>query len=102
MTTTEATTTEATTTWATTTGATTTGATTATGTEGAPPLLRVLRGRPDDAELAALVAVVAARQGSSLPEPAPEVVPAWGDPAHRLGVAALGPDAWRTRGWGHR
>jgi hypothetical protein len=58
------------------------------------PLLRVVRGAPTDEELAALVAVLAARPA---PEPAPPAaVSAWRDPAARLGVTRPGPLTWRA------
>ncbi|WHT20327.1 acyl-CoA carboxylase subunit epsilon [Crossiella sp. CA-258035] len=63
------------------------------------PLLRVVRGTPDEAELAALTAVVAglASAPSAEPEPAPRS--AWGDPArlHRPSLRP-GPGAWRASG----
>jgi hypothetical protein len=58
------------------------------------PYLRVVRGEPAAEELAAVVAVLAARAGA--PAPAPRVRPAWADPARRLGLTARpGPGAWR-------
>ncbi|ONI85909.1 acetyl-CoA carboxylase biotin carboxyl carrier protein subunit [Actinosynnema sp. ALI-1.44] len=65
------------------------------------PLLRIVRGTPDDAELAALTAVVA-----SLPGPAEEAEPeqrsAWGDPASRMRAQVRpGPGAWRASGFPH-
>ncbi|MEJ5866232.1 acyl-CoA carboxylase epsilon subunit [Pseudokineococcus sp. 5B2Z-1] len=65
------------------------------------PVLRVVRGAPDDVELAALVAVVAARLGGAH-APDPAEAPAgsrWDDPADRLGVLLPSPDAWRTSAW---
>jgi hypothetical protein len=59
------------------------------------PYLRVVRGEPTPEELAALVAVLAAR---SVPVAvAPRVRPAWSDPARRFGRLAHrpGPGAWR-------
>src|SRR5215207_11086123 len=59
-----------------------------------PPLLRVVRGEPTAAELAALVAVLAGR--STATAPAPRVRSAWSDPARRLGIAGrAGPASWR-------
>ncbi len=62
------------------------------------PLLRVVRGRPDDAELAALTAVVAglASAGAGAVEkPLPRT--RWADPASRLRLPAHpGPTAWRA------
>ena len=63
------------------------------------PLLRVVRGEPDDAELAALIAVVSARSGAAAParEPEPD---AWTDRS-RLVRRELphGPGAWRASAW---
>jgi hypothetical protein len=57
--------------------------------------LRVERGAPDDAELAALIVVLTALATV----PGPESVPArsgWADPAWRSGAPVTpGPDAWR-------
>ena len=63
------------------------------------PILRVVRGEPDDAELAALIAVVSAR--ASAPATAEEPVPnAWNDRT-RLVRRELphGPGAWRASAW---
>jgi Acyl-CoA carboxylase epsilon subunit len=60
-----------------------------------PPHLRIVRGEPDAAELAALLAVVAAR-AAARPAPAEPVRSSWADPARRLRAApAAGPGAWR-------
>jgi hypothetical protein len=63
------------------------------------PLLRVVRGEPDDAELAALIAVVSARAGAAAPAPEPEPN-AWTDRS-RLVRRELphGPGAWRASAW---
>jgi hypothetical protein len=62
------------------------------------PLLRVVRGAPDDVELAALAAVVAALPGPAEPEETPRRS-AWADPATRLRTPlAHGPGAWRASG----
>ena len=62
------------------------------------PLLRVVRGEPDDAELAALTAVVlSVTAAATEPEPAPRS--RWADRAalvRRPMVA--GPGAWRASG----
>ncbi|MGA8117465.1 MAG: acyl-CoA carboxylase epsilon subunit [Actinocatenispora sp.] len=60
------------------------------------PMLRVVRGEPTDDELAALVAVLAARAAAPAPEePRPSSL--WRDHAARLGVPpAPGPLAWRA------
>ena len=62
------------------------------------PLLRVVHGNPDDAELAALTAVVAglASTGSAEPSQHPRRS-LWADPAHRLGTPPRpGPGGWRA------
>lgn len=61
------------------------------------PLLRVVRGNPDDVELAALTAVVAAVAASGAEESKPRPRSLWGDPASRL-HAPLHPGrgAWRA------
>jgi len=74
----------------------------ADGAVGGRPLLRVVRGRPDDAELAALVAVVAARLRAPARGGPQEPLSRWADPAHRLGVRLPAPDAWRASGWAGR
>lgn len=65
----------------------------------APPLLRVVRGEPDDAELAALIAVVAA---ATAPAAAgePEIADAWRDRSHLVRRPLIpGPGAWRASAW---
>jgi hypothetical protein len=59
------------------------------------PFLRIVRGEPTAQELAALVAVLAARAAAgSAAGPRPRSV--WADPAGRLRVPlAPGPSAWR-------
>ena len=58
------------------------------------PYLRVVRGEPTAEELAALVAVVAAR--AAVAAPPPRVRSAWADPSRRLGLTSRpGPGAWR-------
>ncbi|MEJ5913413.1 acyl-CoA carboxylase subunit epsilon [Pseudokineococcus sp. 1T1Z-3] len=66
------------------------------------PVLRVVRGRADAVDVAALTAVLTARLQAPGPTRAPAPVAVWDSPAHRLGVTAPGPDAWRTSGWGRR
>ena len=57
------------------------------------PSLRVVRGEPTAEELAALVAVLAARPAAP---PPPRLRSAWADPARRLGLTHRpGPAAWR-------
>jgi hypothetical protein len=62
------------------------------------PLLRVVQGRPDDAELAALVAVLVAGSGTaeaSTAGPAPR----WRDRARSVHAPVQhGPGAWRASG----
>lgn len=70
-----------------------------------PPDVRVVRGAPDDVELAALVAGLAAGAQSAqddaaplAPEPTPSAHARrrWRDSAHRLSDRlSPGPDAWR-------
>jgi hypothetical protein len=63
------------------------------------PLLRVVRGEPTPAELAALIAVVAAKAGGEEPA-APQHVSAWTERS-RLVRRPLGhgPGAWRASAW---
>jgi hypothetical protein len=66
------------------------------------PLLRVVRGTPDDEELAALTAVVASI--ASGPRPAPEQAPRsrWADRAALVRrPLPFGPGAWRASGLPH-
>jgi hypothetical protein len=68
------------------------------------PLLRVVRGTPDDAELAALTAVLAAATagpGTGTPAPRPPRS-RWADRAALLGCPPHhGPGAWRASGLPH-
>ncbi|AHH15953.1 acetyl-/propionyl-CoA carboxylase epsilon subunit [Nocardia nova SH22a] len=59
------------------------------------PLVRVLKGSPTDAELAALITVFAAAAGSGAPEPDPGPVDNWGRPTmmHR-GASPFSPYAY--------
>ena len=64
-------------------------------------LFRVVRGEPDDAEVAALTAVLAAVAAAAADPPAP-AGPAgtWADPVARLRAPLpVGPHAWRTSTW---
>ena len=62
-----------------------------------PPLLRVLRGNPSPEELAALVAVLAARGGDE--EPAAPPSSRWADRSTLLrSPLPSGPGAWRASG----
>jgi len=61
-----------------------------------PPLLRVLRGEPTADELAALVAVVAARRTVAC-DPAPTARSAWGHPSRAVRPPLRpAPEGWRT------
>lgn len=61
------------------------------------PVLRIVRGEPDEAELAALAAVVAGLASGERPEPAPEPRSAWADRASLMRrPLAHGPGAWRA------
>ncbi|WET80493.1 acyl-CoA carboxylase subunit epsilon [Amycolatopsis sp. QT-25] len=62
------------------------------------PLLKVVRGNPDDAELAALTAVVAAvAAGARAPEPAPKRNSWWADKTSLVRAPlAPGEGAWRA------
>jgi hypothetical protein len=65
------------------------------GTVSDQPHLRLVRGEPTAEELAALVAVLAARSRPAAPAARP-IRSTWADPAHRLRVAGRpGPNAWR-------
>jgi hypothetical protein len=61
-------------------------------------LFRVVRGEPDDAEVAALTVVLAALAAAA---PATAKVPSrWTDrAAHLRRPLPVGPDAWRTSTW---
>lgn len=64
------------------------------------PLLRIVRGTPSDAELAALTAVVAAAASRAAAEEPAAPRSAWGDPAGRLRVPLHpGRGAWRASGF---
>jgi hypothetical protein len=67
-------------------------------TEREEPVLRVVRGEPTDEELAALIAVLAARAGAARASTvdSPRRTSAWNAPAARLRRPLHpGPDAWR-------
>ncbi|HEY5184595.1 MAG TPA: acyl-CoA carboxylase subunit epsilon [Actinomycetes bacterium] len=60
------------------------------------PLLRVVRGEPDDTELAALLAVLAASAAGAGTGDAPAASP-WRDRARSVHAPVQhGPGAWRT------
>lgn len=66
------------------------------------PLLRVVRGNPTDAELAALTVVLAAASAAGSAEEAEQRPPnRWNDPVARLRrpLPPVGPDAWRATYW---
>ncbi|HET6703614.1 acyl-CoA carboxylase subunit epsilon [Amycolatopsis sp.] len=61
--------------------------------------IRVVRGTPDDGELAALVTVLSAAAATRPPEaPRPSV---WGDPAWRGREVRAAVGAWRMSGLPH-
>ncbi|WP_116204784.1 acyl-CoA carboxylase epsilon subunit [Amycolatopsis circi] len=61
------------------------------------PLLRVVRGNPDDAELAALTAVVATAASLAAPAPTRRRTSWWGDRAAAVRAPlAAGDGAWRA------
>ena len=63
-------------------------------------LLRVVRGGPTDAELAALMVVLAAATAARREVSEVPVRSAWNDPEARLRrLLAAGPGAWRTSTW---
>jgi len=63
------------------------------------PLLRIVKGNPTAEELAALVAVVAARSAAGTPVKKP-LRSEWGHPARAVrGAHRPGPDAWRRSAW---
>ena len=62
------------------------------------PLLRVVRGTPDDAELAAVVAVVATR--GSAGEPTPRPLSVWAARSRMVRPPLRpAPGAWRASAW---
>jgi acyl-CoA carboxylase epsilon subunit len=63
------------------------------------PLLRVVRGDATPEEIAALVAVLAARSGGEAPAPPRSVKNTWSDRSRLLRrPLATGPGAWRASG----
>jgi len=65
------------------------------------PLLRVVRGTPTDADVAALTAVLLSRTGAAATDadPVPGTLPGWAARADGLrGTPAPGPAAWRSSG----
>ena len=64
------------------------------------PLLRLVRGTPDDYELAALTAVVAGLASAPVSEPEPERRSAWADRSRQMRrTLPHGPGAWRASGF---
>ncbi len=64
------------------------------------PLLRVVRGEPDDAELVALTAVVLGMASAPRPEPVRQERSAWADRAAAMrSTLPRGPGAWRASGF---
>lgn len=68
-----------------------------------PPALRVVRGDPSPHELAALIAVVSARNAAAAAVPrgrSRSVRSEWGHPARaHLQRPRVGPDQWRRSAW---
>jgi len=63
-------------------------------------LFRVVRGEPDDAEVAALTVVLAAVAASAAPAADERPMNRWVHPVARLRKPlAVGPEAWRTTYW---
>jgi hypothetical protein len=63
------------------------------------PLLKVVKGDLTEEELAALIAVVAARSAAGAPVKKP-LRSEWGHPARAVrGAHRPGPDAWRRSAW---
>ncbi|RRO19922.1 acyl-CoA carboxylase subunit epsilon [Saccharopolyspora rhizosphaerae] len=66
------------------------------------PVLRIVRGDPDDVEIAALTAALAGAAAAQTPEDAAKPMSLWGDPVarvrHPAGRSPLrpGPHAWRA------
>lgn len=69
-------------------------------TDDAAPVLRIVRGNPDDTELAAVTAVLAglaSQPQNAGDDPAASARSRWSDPASRLRVAVRpGRDGWRA------
>jgi hypothetical protein len=66
------------------------------------PLLRVVRGTPDDAELVALTAVVLGMASAPPAEPVQPQRSAWADRASAMRrTLPHGPGAWRASGLPH-
>ncbi|MFJ5992053.1 acyl-CoA carboxylase subunit epsilon [Lentzea sp. NPDC092896] len=64
------------------------------------PLLRVVKGTPDDYQLAALTAVVAGLASAAPAEEKPKQRSEWANPARRVRRPSQhGPGAWRASGF---
>ncbi|RAS68987.1 acyl-CoA carboxylase epsilon subunit-like protein [Lentzea atacamensis] len=64
------------------------------------PLLRVVKGEPDDCQLAALTAVIAGLAAASPAEDKPKRRSEWANPARRVRRPLQhGPGAWRASGF---
>ena len=64
--------------------------------DGVAGLVRVVKGTPDEAELAALVAGIVAARAADPADAEEPAVSAWSDRGRRLGLPTQpGPDAWR-------
>ena len=64
------------------------------------PHLRVVRGNPDDVELAAIAAVVAGLAGAGSPTADEPSRSAWSDKARQVRrPLPHGPGAWRASSW---
>jgi hypothetical protein len=64
------------------------------------PVLRVIRGDATDEEIAALLAVLAARSGGAVDGPAERPAAAWADRAALIrSPLRPGPNAWRASAW---
>ncbi|HET9139632.1 acyl-CoA carboxylase subunit epsilon [Actinophytocola sp.] len=62
-------------------------------------VLRIVRGAPDEVELAALTAVVGALAAAPAPAAQPAARPVWSDPRTMLRrPIGHGPGAWRASG----
>ncbi|MDO9378070.1 MAG: acyl-CoA carboxylase subunit epsilon [Nocardioidaceae bacterium] len=65
-----------------------------------PPMLRIVKGRPTDDELVALVTVIAARRAAAAEaarDDGPRRRSAWGDPARAVRPPhSHGPGGWRA------
>ena len=66
-------------------------------------LFRVVRGTPEDTEIAVLTAVLAAVAAGGQPAAPPRPASTWATPEARLRAPlTVGPNAWRTSTWPRR